>query len=96
MHRIIGRDGYRECFACGTVVEIVPDGDTDGAFRYIPCKPGGWDHPPYVYGNTPDAVFDGPVFETCAAHPYETCEGEARKVWLVGRAIADSNAGVTP
>lgn len=93
-HRRIGRDGYAECFACGTVVEYTPDGDTDRAFDLIPCKPGGWDHPPYVY---PPRETNGGfevtletatiTFETCAAHPYNECQDEARKV-AYGTALA--------
>jgi hypothetical protein len=75
MHRVINRDGYAECFACGVIVEFTSDGDTAAAFRSVPCRPGGWDHPPYLM-----AVSDGcpPLFETCAAHPYAACEPAAR------------------
>lgn len=73
MHRIIGGDGYKQCFACGTVVERVSDGDTDEPFRYVDCRPGGWQHPPYIMG-----IVDGaPYVETCAAHPYSGCTIDA-------------------
>ena len=71
-HRIISRDGYAECFACGTIVEIVSDGETAEAFRYVECRPGGWDHPPYLIPYADDS--HPPIVETCAAHPYAGCE----------------------
>ncbi len=83
-HRVISRDGYHECFACGTVVVVVSVGDTTGTFDRVPCQPGGWAHPPYLMPYPQSLTDDGqdvtpfPLVETCAAHPYGSCEGEAR------------------
>lgn len=63
-HRILARDGYRECFACGTAIEIESDAATDALLAQVDCKPGGWTHPAYISGG---------FIETCLAHETYEC-----------------------
>jgi len=88
-HKVINCDGYAECYACGITVEFTSDGDTHATFDAVPCRPGGWAHPPYMYAFpetdqgfaetvAPDKTAGRlPYIETCAAHPYSGCDDAA-------------------
>lgn len=64
-HRVLSDDGGSHCYACGIAAD--DSASARDAMAALPCKPGGWDHPPYVLGWDGDTL----LVETCAAHPYD-------------------------
>lgn len=76
-HRVLHDDGSDSCYACGIHADNVPGSSPcapGGPFDRLPCRPGGWDHPPYVLGVDRAGRI---LTETCAAHPYRGCTYDA-------------------